>query len=465
MEDFKKYISTNFILLSADTTVEEAYSKIDLVKPEFVLVYKLDKLDEEKLLYYTFLAKLLSEFRKDKPGMVEPTYKLDQFLDLLENKENKTSEISDVIPSANDPAVDDLIQNNKDSSDLIPLFHGDFIVGVFDPNRQNANFLYILKGYNFSVQRKSLFPEPEDKSSKTKLIGKGIIPKVRSFRSFLSSEYTDSIGERIVDTSSEETTPRKPNAETPTKIGKFASVKMRKNMKIGTKESLLVQLQSKKPPEEELPEGQFVVDVSYPAGVSNVELLVLATSSNSEIAEIQDQKPKDMIVPKDGDSNIVEFTIIPKKEGVFTITTFIFFKSNPLTILQSHAKVGNITNDSICGSSGVVNPDTNNPGADLLIIFEKTGGRSYGITVIAPELGIRHQKFECVKITESLKRYCRSTLAKIEKISPYEYTPDDIKKSLSGIGTDLYNRIFPNSFKEFYWKHKRENHFDSSNFR
>ena len=60
-----KNFSTNFILLDASQTIEEAYDLIDDVKPEYVVVSKLyEKNDETGIIYYTFLAELILGYWK-----------------------------------------------------------------------------------------------------------------------------------------------------------------------------------------------------------------------------------------------------------------------------------------------------------------------------------------------------------------------------------------------------------------
>ena len=478
LDDIKKYLSTNYILLPAKTITEKAYSKINRINPEFVIVYrKGESRNGRKLYYYTFLTKLLLEFKKQNQDEINSDHELSKLLKLQEYEGDKTFEISSMIPDANDPAIDELIKNNKNNSKLIPLLHGNSIVGVYDPNREDMDFLYTMKKFDIGVKRGTKPSEIAEKYISPKFVSKGggdTLSKSSSFRTwaepFDSSVEVDAFNDSSIsadepsDISS--TLPKGYGGFTPsmqfkgndhpTKIGKFASVKMHKNMKKDTKEFLSVQLKTKKPPKEELPEGYSVVNVSYPSGVSNVELQVFAMSNNPEIAEILNPEPHKMIVPKDGDSNIVEFKINPKKDGLFSITTIILSQSNPLAILQSHSQVGDATSDSMCVSTGVVNPDTSNPGADLTMIIKPitTIPLRFEIDVMAPQLGTRYAEFKHTSDCEDPEKFCRTTFATIEQFNPYRKTPEHINKTMSGIGIDLYNRLFPDDFKRFYWKNK-----------
>jgi len=447
LDDFKKYISTDFILLSAKTTIEKAYSKINHVNPEFVIVYRVHEYEGQKiLLYYTFLTELLIDFKKENPGGNEHDDILFNFLALREYDADKTIEISGAIPAANDPTIDVLFQNNENNPQLIPLSNGNSIIGIFDAKRQNADSLYTVKAFNHSVRRS--FPPPGTPT-------KGIpTPRFRS-KGLRSSRHLE------MDAAPPPTTlgPKSDEPENPTKIGKFTSTKMHKKMKIGKEESLFVELKANKPPEEELPKGNSVVDLTYPPGVSEVELLVTVMSSDPEIAEIQDSQPKKMIVPRDGDSTLVEFKIMPKKEGSFSITTIILHESKALALLQSHSIVGDTTSDSMSVSNGVVNPDTTNPGADLTMIIKTVTKKPFlfEIDIVAPKLGTRWDEFphnqDC---GDNPEEFFRTTFANIEKLNPYRNSAEQINNKMSVIGIDLYDKLLPDRFKKFYWDHKNE---------
>ena len=458
MNEFKKYISTNFILLSAETTVGKVFSKINHVNPEFVIIYRVDQnTTHKKLLYYTFLSDLLLDFKRQFPDRGESNNTLLDFLALHEYDADKTFEISGKIPAANDPTIDELFQNNKDNSELIPLSHGNSIVGIFDSRRQKEESLYTIKAFNHSTKRRSLSPDPEPKSEpapepKRRLRSiRRLIPRRRSPPPAAMAPPPNpprSNGEDIIE--SDET-------KNLSKVGKFVSTKMRQKMKIGNEESIFIELKAKKPPEEELPTGNNVIDISYPPGVSEIELVVTAMSTNPEVADIQDPQPKKMIVPIEGNSTRVEFKIIPKKEGPFSITTVILYQSNPLGLFQTHSKVGNEVSDSLSSSNGVVNPNTTNPGPDLTMIIKTITKKPFlfEIDIFAPNLGIRYDEYkhteDCGNNTEE---FFRATFQSIERINPYRNSYEQNTKKMSSIGIDLYNRLFPEAFKEFYWKNK-----------
>ena len=188
---------------------------------------------------------------------------------------------------------------------------------------------------------------------------------------------------------------------------------------------------------------------------------VLATAPGFEIKGKRFAK---IVVPLDKDSKPVFFKLKAKELGQKKITLdfiqdgrYLGVVNLEVYVIETYKKI----KEAKAKLEGQVEIGAISDAPDLTLLIQeiplpnsKTELR-YTLTSPQTKLNLFYADFGSKIFSSSIKDYVDSMLKRIEEFSQREDIPSKvIQDRLTAIGNNLYDQVFPDSFKDFYWKNK-----------
>jgi hypothetical protein len=212
---------------------------------------------------------------------------------------------------------------------------------------------------------------------------------------------------------------------------------------------------TRKPVREEL-EGLGMA-VQVPAGAESTTVDVLVTAEDFTILGEDFQE---LTIPVDGDSAPLVFEMIPQALGTKKVKVEFFQKHKYIggitttTAVVSPDEASDARQVAVSGIVGVEQERVVPPDLTILITEVQPDGdrRRYRFTLHAPQSGLYYRTItEELAFTGAPSRWVEGLYTELAKIAQSE-RPEDLGETLSTIGADLYEKLFPRELKEVWRK-------------
>ena len=418
-------VSTNFIVLLAEDTVEELLKLIVEQKPDYVVIKRIDKTDDNQIsnvYHYCYFASFLRNFIIDCSQRALTQPRIFEFLNLRETDSIELKELSDG-DNKRDDEIKEIIKTRK--KNIIPLVIKNKIIGLIHVESEGG--------------------------------GMGKPKGIRQNR--IDPVYPPHLAKRV---------PKSRNKN----LKKFATAKLRDKLQVGKEESFVVQLkgaESSSPLTFEVP---IEIDPNQlEPNATQAELDVEALCDPPYIADIVGKRKQLMVVPLgEGDSNSVSFKIIPKEKGFCKVTARIYYRKTNLEVgtIQLTRSVGTERGSKEPTSASNVNMTRKRISPDVVMKIirldenqdqhdrQNDNKFEYIIEIRAFEkLGIFDKPFTKIKLEHPVE-YFKKIFQQIEAFNPQDYSILRAKREIESIGKKLWEDLIPDDFKEYYWTTMRE---------
>jgi len=433
-----RIFSDDFIKISSDTSVKDAFDLIKELKPDYVIV---DRKEGSESLYYVFLTNLLQHYlhhclenNQDPYSDTIKDFLILRELDLDYTHTNETP----ILDTTDDPQLKEINSLATDNQ-FIVLNHDEQILGILDPIKGKKNSVYEIKGKQYQVS-----------SSKFEPKGRGVRGQKRVRR-----------------------TPKAKGVKSGTRtVKKYANASLSNKIPLGKPAKFKIVIKpseskTTKPETLDINSEDFVII----AGKKEKEtsFMVVAKSDPPNFIEFTDGFAKEMKVPlTKKDSKPLVFNIKPKKEGFCIIQADFFHKNLHLGQIRIKTKVTTAQESSTTTkTTSSIEMNATEGGSDLLLIIRDnpdSRNRQFDIIVRAVKLNIALKTFKTEPLNKNLEEYCNNI---IQQIDDYGYedeenpdaplpTVEQIEENAKNKGKYFYSKIFTPEFQQFFWKNRNK---------
>lgn len=415
------YYSNSFLNLDSGFNVNIAFELLVKNNPEFLLITR--KKDNEifRYVYYTYeFVNIVNRYSEN----IKKKLTLEKLLDIHENKADRTLNINDNFsPSERNLEIINNLQRQENVSQVIVLSNNNPIgIIALDTQRVIANKNFLNKdtpaGKGFSGDLATARALPTEKPP--------------TFFSPPGPDPQSLINLTIIK--------RYPNAIFPNKININEISKLIVSLNVN--QSTL---------------SDIGINLTASPDKKEINVLVSIKPGNFEIIGNNYSIIKVPVEPKDSES--VEFQIKPKEEG--NLTLFIHFYQNGIyvgdikveTIVEGKSVQSDIAKQNL-NHKGIGLPKVNNSSTEKLtmIIQEKSiSNFEYQVIIYTSKLSYKEMN-PIIKFTDNPQNKFNTIFQDLE--NKEDLPADFIEDKIKGIGQTLYDQLFPEDLKEYYWKHK-----------
>jgi hypothetical protein len=245
-----------------------------------------------------------------------------------------------------------------------------------------------------------------------------------------------------------------PPPTTPRTINRYPDISLRDKVALRQRCTLRVGL-TREPVKEEFKSLMMAFEV--PVGARSVAVDVLVTA---EDFEIMGDDYRSMDVPVDGDPDPILFQMVPQSIGEKKVKVEFFQDSRYIggvtattTVVAAEEAIGarEVNTQGIVGFEGGAPP----PDLTLLITESQFDGDQmrYKFKLHSPNHGLfYHTVGEELTFSGSPSKWMESLYQELGRLGD-NARPEDIAETLSTIGSDLYEKLFPKELKEIWEEH------------
>ena len=248
--------------------------------------------------------------------------------------------------------------------------------------------------------------------------------------------------------------PSDPDASTSQTITRFPDVSMREKVALRQKSTLRVAV-TQEPVRKDV--EAYGMRFAVPFGAKSTTVDVLVTAEDFEIVGDDVQK---LTIPVEGDSIPIVFEVIPNSIGTKKIKVEFFQNHKYIGGIAASTKVvmpGEDSDTRHLSTYGVVavEPRSNPPDLTILITEDDSSKDQmrYKFRLHAPQHGLYyHAITEGLNFAGTPSKWVEGLYTELASLARTE-GPRDLAETLSTIGADLYDRLFPRELKELWRKH------------
>ena len=305
-----------------------------------------------------------------------------------------------------------------------------------------------------------LAPQPKDRYPLARAWLSGVMPR-RTIKKKLQ-DWTRKLVKRLSPTppTAEAPLPSMPPSTdalvplTPRTIMRFPDVSLRDKVALGQRCTLRVAV-TQRPVREELEGGVMILAVPPRAESIIVDVLVTA-----EDFEIVGDECRPLVVPLDRDSEPILFQMVPRSTGEKKVKVEFFQEFRYVggvtttTTVVMPAEMAGAKQVSTQGVIGLQR-DASPPDLTILITESKSDGDQmrYRFKLHSPANGLFYYTVhEELSFSGSPSKWMEGLYRELGALGA-EASPEDIAETLSTIGSDLYEKLFPRELKEI-WKQR-----------
>lgn len=247
------------------------------------------------------------------------------------------------------------------------------------------------------------------------------------------------------------------NVTVPIQIERFPDVSIRNSVPLGHYCTLRVAL-TQKPALKEL--LKKIIKLMVPAGADSVTVGVLVTAQDFEIREDDYRR---LSVPADKDSEPLLFLLKPLSLGEKKIKVEFFQDSRyvgGITVTTTVVAPDNVYGSKPVNTRGVIALNEASSPPDLTILITESGSPEdkvrYGFKLHSPSNDLFFYNIhEELSFSGSPSKWIENLYRELGRLG-LEARPEDMKETLSTIGADLYEKLFPDELKEI-WENQIRN--------
>jgi hypothetical protein len=249
-----------------------------------------------------------------------------------------------------------------------------------------------------------------------------------------------------------------PSSATPGTINRYPDVSLRDKVALHKRCTLRVGL-TRKPVRKELESLMMAIEV--PAGAKSVAVDVLVTAEDFEISG---DDYRSLNVPVNGDPDPILFQMIPQSIGEKKVKVEFFqdsryiggvTTSTTVVVPEEATDAKEVNTQGVVGFEGGALP----PDLTLLISESKFDGdrMRYKFKLHSPNHGLfYHSVGEELSFSGSPSKWMESLYKELGRLGE-DASPEDVMETLSTIGSDLYEKLFPRELKEIWQEHIKGN--------